>query len=179
MILSVVSVVMFLSHWLCYWLSNALFFFVSKKLGSWKAQHWISLILHLKTRVYGGTSFSFLTSGSISAGLMACLVAYTRSSSLSHLGPWSLCPYQVRGPHLSIRYHNWADTLDTQVHAALPPMLIRASSSEKKVSPLLVHWSLKTRKPKMSRWAIEYSEMRLLLCFWQKRLSLSLRGKNF
>ena len=58
-ILSVVSVVMFLSHWLCYWLSNVLFFFDSKKLGSWKAQHWISLILHLKTSVYGGTSFSF------------------------------------------------------------------------------------------------------------------------
>lgn len=91
MILSVVSVVMFLSHWLCYWLSNALFFFVSKKLGSWKAQHWISLILHLKTLVYGGTSFSFLTSGSIFSTILlpdSCLslrLWHTRSFQSHHL----------------------------------------------------------------------------------------------
>ena len=68
-------------------------------------------------------------------------------------------------------------TLDTQVHAALPPKLIRTSHSEKTVAPLLVHWSLKTRNPKCPNrsYRTQWNET---LAVPLTEVSFSLRGQE-
>ena len=104
---------MFLSHWLCYWLLNVLFFFLFKKLGPWKAQNLISLILHLEKGEDWGKVFSLLVLNRIFSTILLS------DSSLS-LCAWHTLSFQVPSSLLSPFSLHFFSTLSSPTTAIFP-----------------------------------------------------------